>query len=210
MEGRGVMLHKSYDKISTIAKVASASEMPKEDVYISVDIEADGPIPGDYSMSSLGAAVVDEPEHTFYLELKPISERWDPQAAAVAGLEREALMVRGTDAEAGMRAFATWIREVARGRRPVFVGFNATFDWSFVHWYFMHFTGEDPFGISGLDIKAYYMGALGKRRWADTTKGHIEPAFHSEIPHTHNALDDARGQAEMFAKIRAHSQKAGR
>lgn len=43
--------------------------------WIMVDIEADGPIPGDYSMVSFGAVVV-EPglERTFYGELRPISE----------------------------------------------------------------------------------------------------------------------------------------
>jgi hypothetical protein len=55
------------------------------DVFISVDIEADGPIPGDYSMSSLGAVVVDSSEQTFYAEFRPISDRFDPKAAAVSG-----------------------------------------------------------------------------------------------------------------------------
>ena len=42
-----------------------------------VDIEADGPIPGDYSMVCFGAIVV-EPGLTrsFYGQLKPISEKW--------------------------------------------------------------------------------------------------------------------------------------
>jgi hypothetical protein len=177
-----------------------------DDVYISIDIEADGPIPGPtaFSMTSLGAVVVGRPELTFYRELKPISERWDPKAAEVSGLDRTKLIQEGADPAAAMREFGDWIREVSAGGRPVFVGFNATFDWSFVHWYFMHFVGADPFGISGLDIKAYYMGALGKPRWSDTTKGNLEDRFRSTIPHTHNALDDARGQAEVFAKIRAH------
>ena len=43
--------------------------------YIMVDIEADGPIPGDYSMVCLGAVVV-EPAlvRTFYGQLRPISD----------------------------------------------------------------------------------------------------------------------------------------
>jgi len=73
-----------------------------------------------------------------------------------------------------------------------------------VHWYFLHFLGRDPFGIAGLDIKAYYMGALGKQRWSETTKRHLEPRFRSDRPHTHHALDDALEQAEVFSKLRAH------
>ncbi len=173
------------------------------DVYFSVDIEADGPIPGDYSMSSFGCVVVDKPELTFYRELQPISDRFDPEAVAVAGLDRDRLTREGADPAVAMREFSDWILATAAGGRPVFVGFNATFDWSFVHWYFLHFLGKDPFGIAGLDIKAYYMGALGKSRWSETTKRHLEPRFRSSLPHTHHALDDAREQAEVFAKIRA-------
>jgi len=178
----------------------------KEDVFVSVDVEADGPIPGDYSMISLGACVVGAPERSFYRELRPISDRFVPEALAVSGLDRAVLARDGADPEAAMRDLAAWLAEVSPARRPVFVGFNATFDWMFVHWYFIHFTGKSPFGISGLDIKAYYMGALGKKTWADTTKGKLEKRFLGTGPHTHNALDDAREQAEVFAKIRAHAE----
>jgi len=174
------------------------------DCYISVDIEADGPIPGDFSMSSLGAVNVDDPTQTFYAEFKPISDRFDEKASQVAGLDRQNLVAEGLDPAVGMAQFAAFIARVAGANRPVFVGFNATFDWSFVHWYFMHFLGRNPFGVAGLDIKAYYMGALGKTRWSETTKRHLDPRFRSSRPHTHHALDDALEQAEVFAKLRQH------
>lgn len=177
------------------------------DVFISVDVETDGPIPGDYSLQSIGAVLVDRPGESFYVELKPISDKFVPEALEVTGLDRERLAREGVEPAAAMRSFGDWVRTVAgKGGRPVFVAFNATFDWSFVHWYFVHFVGQSPFGIAGLDVKAYYMGALGKRRWAETTKRHIEERFRSELPHTHNALDDAREQAEVFAKIRAFAE----
>ena len=178
----------------------------KDDVFVSVDIEADGPIPGDYSMISFGAVVVGQPALTFYRELKPISDRFVPEALAVSGLDRAVLARDGAEPEAAMREFTAWLAEVSPKRRPVFVAFNATFDWMFVHWYFLHFTGKNPFGISGLDIKAYYMGALGKKTWADTTKGKFDKRFLSDAPHTHHALDDAREQAEVFEKVRAYAE----
>ena len=51
--------------------------------FIMVDVEADGPIPGDYSMVCFGAVVV-EPSlgKTFYGRLKPISDQWIPEALA--------------------------------------------------------------------------------------------------------------------------------
>jgi len=80
------------------------------------------------------------------------------------------------------------------------VGFNASFDWAFVNWYFHIFLGENPFGIGALDIKAYYMGFSGCS-WRDTRSSQISPPFRSSRHQTHNALDDARAQAEVFEKL---------
>jgi uncharacterized OsmC-like protein len=44
----------------------------KMDTYISVDIEASGPIPGDYSILSIGACSVIDVRKNFYVELKPL------------------------------------------------------------------------------------------------------------------------------------------
>lgn len=173
------------------------------DLYISIDVEADGPIPGDYSMSSLGA-VVCEPalDRTFYREFKPISEMFVPEAAAVSGLDRAKLAAEGADPHHAMREFDWWLHELTGGRRrAVAVFFNAPFDWQWVNWYFLHYLGKNPFGISGIDIKALYMGALGVGKWSGTTKRHFDRAFLSDRPHSHNALDDAKEQAEIFLKV---------
>jgi len=58
--------------------------------YIMVDVEADGPIPGDYSMVCFGAIVVEPSlDRTFYGQLQPISEKWIPEALRVSGFTRE-------------------------------------------------------------------------------------------------------------------------
>jgi hypothetical protein len=85
---------------------------------------------------------------------------------------------------------------------PIFVGLNAPFDWMFVHWYFIHFSGENPFGISAWDIEAYYLGVARKYFWAETSKEKMDKKYLSVRPHTHNALDDAREQAEVFQRLR--------
>jgi ribonuclease T len=176
------------------------------EVYISVDVETDGPIPGDYSMLSLGACVVGQPDQDFYVEFKPISDRFVPQALEISGLNRDHLITDGVDPERAMQDFLRWVETICGvNKRPVFVAFNATFDWMFVHWYFEHFVGKNPFGISGWDIKAYYAGITGKKRWSDTSKRMIEADYLSSRPHTHNALDDAKEQAEIFEKLRDQS-----
>lgn len=170
------------------------------ETYISVDIEASGPIPGEYSMLSLGACVIGKKEVNFYVEFKPISQKFISSALEVSGLSLEKLQREGIDPAAGVAQFETWIIKVCDEARPVFIAFNATFDWSFIHWYFIKFLGRDPFGISGLDIKAYYMGKLNTT-WSETTKKRVAEKFAPSYKHTHNALDDALEQAEIFEKL---------
>jgi len=172
-----------------------------EETYFSVDVEANGPIPGEYSMTAVGACLVGKPEESFYAELKPLHDRFEPRALAVGGLSMEHLREKGEEPAAAMERFSAWVRKTAGPRgRPVFVAFNATFDWMFVHWYLVKFTGSNPFGISGLDIKAYYMGLSGAS-WGGTRKTDLRRRFPVPFPHTHHALDDAREQAAIFARL---------
>jgi DNA polymerase III epsilon subunit-like protein len=170
-----------------------------KEIYISVDIESSGPIPGEYSMLSLGACVVGDASKTFYSEIKPISEKFVPEALEVSGLSLKRLGEMGKEPAEAMHNFKKWIREVSEENEPVFVVFNVTFDWMFVAYYFHKFLGRNPFGISGLDIKAYYMGKFGTK-WEDTSKRKIDKRFLSG-KHTHNALDDAIEQADIFRKM---------
>ncbi len=172
----------------------------RDEVYVSVDIEAAGPIPGEYSMLSLGACVVTAPEITFYTEFKPINDHFVAAALKVGGLTLEQLAITGHPPAEAMRDFYHWIQEAANHQTPVFVGFNASFDWAFVNWYFHRFLGENPFGIGALDIKAYYMGLAGCR-WRETTSSQLPQQFQPSHQATHNALDDAIAQAQIFRKL---------
>ncbi len=170
--------------------------------FISVDVETAGPTPGDYAMISIGACPVDEPDRGFYLELKPDRDAVIPSALAVSGLSMETLAVAGTDPRAAMGEFAQWIRDVAppQTHRAVFVGFNAVFDWMFVNEYFVRYGIENPFGHGGLDIKSYYVGMMGST-WEQTSMRHLSPKYLGGRPLSHNALGDARDQAELFRRI---------
>ena len=84
--------------------------------YIMVDIEADGPIPGDYSMVCFGAIVVEPSlDRTFYGKLKPISDKWIAEALQVSGFTREETL-QFDDPKAVMQQFADWIRSVTHGQ----------------------------------------------------------------------------------------------
>src|SRR5437762_11059612 len=129
--------------------------------FISVDIEASGPVPPTYSMLSIGACLVDEESATFKRLLRPISDRFDPKAMTVSRLSLEELRRTGADPLAAMREFQVWVSEHAGERTPVFVGLNAAFDWAFINYYFLTYATSNPFGFAPLDIKAYYAGRTG-------------------------------------------------
>ncbi|HLB20189.1 MAG TPA: hypothetical protein VK613_13790 [Gaiellaceae bacterium] len=182
------------------------------DLYISADIEADGPIPGEYSMLAFGLAVAgrfdgrsfeprDPTVSTFYRELRPISEKFDPQALVVNGLDRERLEREGASPAVALREASDWVDVQAGGDRPVFVGYPIVFDWLFMHWYFVTFLGRSPFGFSGaLDMKTIYQQKA--RVTLDGAGRDDLPSFlHSQHQHTHHALDDAIEQAEIFANL---------
>jgi len=171
------------------------------EVYISVDIEAAGPTPATYSMLSLGAVAVDDPQSTFYIELRPVNDKSVPAAMKVVGRTLEEFKRTGRDPKEAMIAFRDWLHSVAKRGKPVFVGFNATFDWAFVNFYFHQYLGENPFGFGGIDIKSYYMGMTGCA-WEDTRSSRIASEFKGTSSHTHQALDDAVEQGEMFRKMR--------
>lgn len=170
------------------------------EAFISIDVETAGPIPGEYSMLSIGACLVADPSQTFACELKPISDNAMPEALQVSGLSLERLRETGLDPAAAMARFGEWVREVARDADPVFVGFNAPFDWSFVNYYFHRFTDGNPFGFTALDIKALWMGVSGGS-WAETRSTRIAEAVNPRLRGDHDALHDALYQAELFRLV---------
>lgn len=178
-----------------------------KEIYISVDIEAAGPLPAIYSMLSLGAVAVDDPMQTFYVELKPVNDKFVPDAMKVVGRSLEDFAKKGQDPKVAMVAFRDWLAHIAKAAKPVFVGFNATFDWAFVNFYFHQYIGENPFGFGGIDIKSYYMGITGGT-WDDTRSSRIRAEYKGASRHTHNALDDAIEQAEIFRRMKAKAAKA--
>jgi hypothetical protein len=115
--------------------------------YVIVDVEADGPIPAEYSMVCFGAVIFDERlDQTFYGQTRPVSDRFVPEALAVSGITREQHLAFD-EPKAVMPHFARWIAEHTSGR-PIFVSDNVVFDWQFINYYFHRFVGRNPFGFS--------------------------------------------------------------
>lgn len=174
------------------------------DLWVSVDVEASGPTPSAGSLLQIGACLVDRPEEGFQALLQPLPDRsWSDDAERIHRLSRARLERDGLTPRDAMAAFDAWLTEQAAGASPLFVAFNATFDWMWVADYFHRFLGRNPFGISGLDLKAYAMGRLDLADWQETRKDRLRSRFPTSLPHTHDALDDAREQADLARQLRA-------
>jgi DNA polymerase III alpha subunit (gram-positive type) len=160
--------------------------------YIMVDVEADGPIPGDYSMISFGAVLVNQGlTQTFYAQLQPISEKWIPEALAVSGHSREHTLGFDNPKQV-MQRFADWLRNVSKGQ-PRFIADNNGFDWQFINWYFHHFMGVNPFGFSSTNLGSLYKG-LEADMFANFK--HLR-----RTKHDHNPVNDAKGNAEALLTL---------
>lgn len=157
--------------------------------YIMVDIESDGPIPGDYSMISFGAVLVNEAlDKTFYAKLKPISDKYLPEALGVSRHSRNDTL-SFDDPEKTMQDFRQWLEGISK-ENLIFISDNNGYDWMFISWYFHHFTGSNPFGHSSQNLGSLYKGIV-----KDTFQNfkHLR-----KTTHTHNPVDDAKGNAEAL------------
>ncbi len=181
------------------------------ELYIATDVEADGPIPGPYSMLSFGMSVVGMPEHAFYTELKPISDDYVEAALKVSDLDRNRLKEEAPAPEEAMKQAAKWVNKLRKIGRPVFLAGPAVWDGMFIHWYFVRFTGSSPFGAtgSGIDLRSYWMGLKGCE-WAQSRKGWIKKDLELKgFPHTHHAGEDAAELAAVFEAILKTRQAGG-
>lgn len=168
-----------------------------DELYVSVDVETSGPVPGIYSLLSIGACVVSEPAQSIYLELQPDGLQHDPEAVAVTGLDLAKLKNEGLAPQTAMLKLEQWLKQVCSAdQKVVFVGLNAPFDWSFINYYFHKYSGANPFGFTALDMKAYYMGVTGCR-WKETKSSQMTARFNPQSAPNHNALDDARFQGNF-------------
>ncbi|MBX3130946.1 MAG: hypothetical protein KF718_29775 [Polyangiaceae bacterium] len=180
---------------------------PRPEIYVSTDVEADGPIPGPHSMLSFGSAAYRADKtlvSTFSANLEllpgaaphPDTEAWwrtQPEAWAACRLEPR-------DPAEVMQAYVKWVDELDGA--PVFVGYPVAYDFLFVYWYLLRFAGRSPFSHSALDIKTFAMSLLGKS-YRQSTKRNMPKRWFDPLPHTHHALDDAIEQGALFCNMLA-------
>lgn len=182
------------------------------EIYVSTDIEADGPIPGPNSMLSFASAAYLADKTlvgTFSANLTLLSEAagdpetmawWETQPEAWAACRHEP-----REPSVVMPEYCAWLK--ALPGKSVFVAYPAAYDFMFVYWYLIRFAGESPFSHSALDIKSYAMAVL-KKEYRESTKRNMPRSWFDNQPHTHVALDDAKGQGTLFCNMLAANRSS--
>lgn len=198
----------------------SRTSAGRPEYYISLDVEMDGPCAGLNSMLQLGAAFYTpsgEYLNGFSWNLFPLPDAkpdpdtmlwWKEQEKEFPGIWEQLMLDRVEPAQA-MREF-TFKVEAYSGQlkaKPVAVCYPAGYDFSAIYHYLCRFTGKSCLGFSCIDLKTLSMAVLN-RGYRDHGKkdmpGHW---FSADLPHTHNALDDAVEQGNLFASVMKDMRK---
>lgn len=184
-----------------------------KEIYVSTDVEADGPIPGPHSMLSFGSAAF-LPDGKLHSTFSANLETLEGASGHPSTMEWWAKNESAWDAcrlnlrapVEAMRFYVEWLKQLPG--KPVFVGYPAAYDFLFVYWYLIRFVGESPFSHSALDIKTFAMAMLDVG-YRDATKRNMPKRWFPPSPHTHVALDDAIEQGQLFCNMLAERPSRG-
>ena len=176
------------------------------DIYVSVDIETDGPCPGLNSILSLGAEATTATKTLaeFSCNMLPFpGATSDPDTMKWWATQPEAWAATQTNRlspKLAISRFATWLKSLPG--KPILVAYPAGFDFTFVYFYLHALNkGDNPFVRNSVDIEALVMGATGTDYLScgpETWPAHWRQPLKQA---NHTALADAKAQAESFRRI---------
>jgi len=184
-------------------------------VYVVTDIEVDGPWPGPNSMRSLASVAVSasgEDRGTFEAVLEPLpGAAPNPDTYAWFQSQPEAWAAATTDprpVQDVLDDYVAWVRALPGPR--TFAASPIAFDGGWVDYYLRRFTRyglvQGPYETDvlfegpGLCLRSYAAAVTG-RPVAEVSPATLPPEWFGDIPHTHRAIDDARGYAHLLAVL---------
>ena len=188
--------------------------MNKPELYISIDIETDGPCPGQNSMLAIGAAAfkIDlfNPVSKFYRTIKPMDDATqDSDTMLWWATQPEAWEEVNTDQVEPMEAmnqFGEWLIGTGylHNAKLVAAAWPAAFDFGFVNWYLHSYYGANPLGFACLDIRSYANGLFNTAGYYERiSEGDLYK--HYGIDKTgfrpHVAVDDAIQQGLLLMEL---------
>lgn len=176
-----------------------------QEIYVSTDVETNGPVAGKHSMLSIGSAAFTADKtllSTFSANLETVPEfSADDHTTAWWATQPEAWAACRSNPEPpreAMRRYLAWLQ--ALPGRLVLVAYPAAFDFPFVYWYLTQYAGANPFGYAVIDVKTYAMAML-RKPYRACGKQSMPADWFDPIAHTHVALDDALEQGNLFCNM---------
>jgi len=186
--------------------------MARRQLYVSLDIEADGPYPLDYSMRNFGMEIFDEEGltyGTFERNLIPLPEAkedpdtmrnfWDKNSEAW-----EYVNTNPADPTIAMKENKAWLTAIANNNNAVmsYAGYPASFDFMWHYIYMVKLTGDcRPLSFSSFDIKTAAAITLDIPYNMATKKNFPKRWFKGSPQHDHTGLCDAIGQRIIAVNI---------
>ncbi|MDX1766077.1 MAG: 3'-5' exoribonuclease, partial [Candidatus Saccharimonadales bacterium] len=171
------------------------------------------------SMLSIGAVATtrDKELSDFYRKIQPLKDLQADRATMVWWkTQPNAWEELGKDqqpAQIVVNDFKKWIRQ--QHAQPIFVSAPIALDYPFISWYFKKFIGDNPFEerkedegkliFHTLDLPSLTSGVLGKPL-KDSTRHSLAAEWFGDVPHSHKAIDDARGYGHLLRKLLALSK----
>lgn len=180
--------------------------------YVVTDCEFDGPTPGANSMLSFGSVAVSATGSVlgeFEAVLEPL-EQAERDAATMAFWHRHpeawAASTENPRPPSDVIArFVDWIGSFHG--EPIFAAHPLALDGPWFDYYLRHFTGrpllEGPwvanrlFRHPPLCLMSFVAGKTGRGQW-ECDVNRYPPEWLGSIDHTHRAIDDARGYANLL------------
>lgn len=192
--------------------------MSRPELYISLDIETDGPAPGVNSMLALGAVAI-KPEEggewsevgEWYKKFQTIPRSWphpdtmrwwesQPEAWKEVMKDREAPDVAIAD-------FIGWLEGEFGKYKLIAIGWPIAFDFAFVNYYCHAYIGRNPLGFAGLDIRSYINGLMHQVEYYGLDEAALRQVagdIDREGLRPHVAVDDAIEQGRLFMSVRRY------
>lgn len=192
-------------------------------IYCFVDIETDGPVPGEHSLLSFACIALTESGHeidSFSRNLHPLEgAEADPETAAwwqAQPATWDEITTDRADPASAIPDFTRWLEGLPG--EPVFAADPLIFDALWIDWYLRHFAGQrlfkGPYGGkslfvgTGIDIPSFVQAAMGLDYFRERPE--YPPELLDGVPHSHLPIDDARGHAALFFKARPHNTQRKR
>lgn len=192
-------------------------------VYVVTDIEVDGPWPGPNSMRSFASVAVtlDGTEHGRFEAVLEELPGAAPNEKTLAWFQSipDIWKAATTDPEPApevMARYAGWVKSLPG--QKCFAASPLAFDGLWIDFYLRRFTrygiiqGPDEddrlFDGTGLCLRSYAAAVTG-RPVSEISPASLPTEWFGDVPHTHRAIDDALGYANLLLTLGRMAQSAG-